>query len=474
VNSKTERAYTSFLKSLIAFGIIFYTTISYGERLEDMEYQPILVFESDNAVDESIEAKILQIVLDSLRKSILGSVGHSLYGSGPNFRSRPARGPLYEYLRAFEEIDKMLEKRAHGNLKEFLSDFPEGSISNFSFHLIWVKNRKTMGEFAENIPGTHMFNLLWSVVSLNMNREKNSASFGDALAWALRIPLINAKDLPNGIKGLYSATVQTYRYFAGKNPDKMVPLASKFGIQISNGKITIDLNMTLKPKDLKVALAEPEPGDMILAEYIYWNPPQEDLFPPVAKFIINRSYGENARDYESRPVLTATFGRVIGRDIRKIFVCRYSCDSLFRGNPFHIRRSSPTVVGNLRVPTTDIEGAFYEIKKAIVRELNKHMDLYIMLSDLKFDISQPNNPILIEDESRVPLVLKFITPFTGGQSYLDVTKQDRFGFNFMHKIVNSKASYKLGKAIRSSMTKIDSKINEETRAIVNKLFEALL
>ncbi|MEZ4743092.1 MAG: hypothetical protein R3B45_11720 [Bdellovibrionota bacterium] len=450
------------------------TNICFGMSVFDFEYQPVVITESDGNIDPSLQNKVVKLYLDSVRKVILKNLARNIYGTGlQEEKIGEMNKPVSDVATIFKEIDRELESKIKQELGDSLKALVSSDWFNLKFHLAWTNRRQDLGTQSANFPGVDVVNLFWPLVQKNLF-DNSSNTKSEMLRWAFSIPVVRAEDLSGGAASIRDKSIDAYRYFAKLKPNKFIPILSTFYLRITRGSLYYEFSSAFKPKDLQIELLPPESADVLLAKHLEWTPPQTVNAPAVVRLSIFRRYTTILEKEQIRPTFTIKFGRALRGDVDSIFVCQKTCDLAYDEKPIHILRSAPTVVAKIRWPSTDFTDPSLGVKQSFVEWINKYTNLYVMLNDLSFDISEFDKPTLIESKSQVPLIVNFRVPVIGTSSFLDVTKEERWGLDIFKKLVNSKASYKLDKSLFGKIDGPNERVNLQTKSIIDQLLGAML
>jgi hypothetical protein len=427
---------------------------------------PLVVVSSNAAVDDQAAARVVEEVTGAFREAILRVYARSLYGTGKGFKgSHQVTGPAGIVADTFGEIDRTLAQRAAGDFSGELSAV-KGEFQ-FQIEVLWVKDRARMGSISTDLAGVHAAALLWQLAGRSLLPE-SVADAGDLVSEMIRIPMVRESEVPGGVQAIRDQGMAAYQWLRETARESMVPLQIEFSFFAAPGMVSVDLRTTIKPTEMAIELDPPEPGDVFVGEGLRWMPPQFTNDPPVARFIFKRTYGPSAR--ANPPILMASFGRLFGNDVTQMAWCNTKCEEEDNAGQRHIMKSGPTIKGKLRTPET-----FTGMKKrgmdAAVAAFNSNADLFVLLNDVKFDMTNPRNPQLIESQSRIPVVLRLTDPLNG-RHHVDITEGNP-GFDWMARYANSRAAYKMNKAIVGKLTEVDAAINKQMRGVVALVKEML-
>jgi hypothetical protein len=446
---------------VLAIFATFFNVNAYGKAPSDRQYLPVIVLTAeDGSASSPVTKQVIESISEQLRRAVLTVYSEELYGSGVAFRKRPFRsGALGVMGRSFQHFDRNLSTEVQsGRLGGLMAQLPAGS-QRFWVETFWVKAPHNFPVIRDKISGAATMGILWNMAKSTASPEK-SAMAESIVTGLTDIAVVNSKDLPGGRGALYAQGTAVYNWLADGNQQNFLPAYAAFVLDISSQNITVDLAVNVKPGELNLPLDPPDASDLVSPQALIFQPPHYVADPALGRFRFHRSY---RRDGSGRPLLTISFGRMNGGDIRSVTLCSLQCAELeANGAAKHIKRSAPTAPGKMHIPETLEKRVGQRISQMIdgaVNFTNGYVDLFVMMQEITFDLGNPAGPTVVPELTRIPLVVRTTDPL-GNQIYVDVT-QNRYGIDFMKKMVVNMASDQLTETVRRDISTADEKGNKK-------------
>jgi hypothetical protein len=397
-------------------------------------YVPALVFSHDGSVPPAVQARLAEAVSDVMSRGLIEAVAEVEYGAAL-VAAPKRRGPAAILLAALRTIDKRMDKAVRGPLAAELGALKPEDLWSLRLVATWLPATPEVLASGLLLDGTAAAG--WADLFRVASTEGDAASSEGVAKISPRLLVVAEGSLPSGVTA-YQLDRGVYGWLADGNIERFVPMRLDFDVSVGRGGVALSIGAFVKPAMTGQAMHKRESG-LVLESVSYQPGPFNPEKPGVLRLEGTRRYVTSGPSTEA-PRLRVAFG------------------SLLEGGHFVQCFAESCADFVYKIPT--IKAEFDPEAGGLAARLASDVsNVYVLLQDLVIDLSDPNGPRVLAPRSRIPLVLKTESWWSGTHFLVLDETTHVMGFRLYERVVGSAAADGVSEDLRASADAWDAAAN---------------